>query len=203
VAHDLERKLDYSDYVATPDDGKRYEIVQGLVRVFRPSADDADPFSERMTVRPSLLESRDREAEPLEWALRPLYRAGERLAVQVEGGAGDDRRVPLRAWYPIEVFRYPVSGVFDSARIEAGLADGSLVVDTRLRDALATDIFSFPVPSIVDDSSHAIECAAVGEVDLVRLDRQIRDLELRLAELEARFWPRVRQRLRRIAGRPS
>jgi Uma2 family endonuclease len=29
VAPELKRKLDYSDYVATPDDGKRYEIVEG------------------------------------------------------------------------------------------------------------------------------------------------------------------------------
>jgi len=26
---ELRRKLDYSDYVATPDDGKRYEIIEG------------------------------------------------------------------------------------------------------------------------------------------------------------------------------
>ncbi len=29
MAPELKRKLDYSDYVATPDDGKRYEIVDG------------------------------------------------------------------------------------------------------------------------------------------------------------------------------
>ena len=40
---------------------------------------------------------------------------------------------------------------------------------------------TFPVPSIVDDASYAVECAAVGEVDLVRLDAQIRELELRIA----------------------
>ena len=45
----------------------------------------------------------------------------------------------------------------------------------------------FPVPTIVDDASYAVECAAVGEVDLVRLDEQIRELELRIAELEAEF----------------
>jgi hypothetical protein len=111
--------------------------------------------------------------------------------------------VPLRAWYPLEVFRYPAESAFDRARVDAGLADGSLAVDPRLRDALADGMPSFPVPSIVDDSAYAVECAAVGEVDLVRLDRQIRELESRIAELEARFWPRVRQRLRRIARRPS
>ena len=29
MAPELKRKLDYSDYLATPDDGKRYEIVDG------------------------------------------------------------------------------------------------------------------------------------------------------------------------------
>ncbi len=33
VGSELRRKLDYSDYVATPDDGKRYEIVQGELYV--------------------------------------------------------------------------------------------------------------------------------------------------------------------------
>ena len=44
------------------------------------------------------------------------------------------RRVPLRAWYPIEVFRYPVeAGVHDAAQIDAGLARRLAVVDTRAR----------------------------------------------------------------------
>ncbi len=30
---ELKRKLDYSDYLATPDDGKRYEIVEGELYV--------------------------------------------------------------------------------------------------------------------------------------------------------------------------
>ena len=29
MAHELRRKLEYSDILATPDDGKRYELVQG------------------------------------------------------------------------------------------------------------------------------------------------------------------------------
>jgi hypothetical protein len=115
------------------------------------------------------------------------------------------RRVPLRAWYPVEVFRFSdLARTLNGEQLEAGLADGSLAVDTRLRDALASGGASgFVVPTIVDDASYAVECAAVGEVDLVRLDNQIRELELRIAELEARFWPRVRHRLRRLARRPS
>ena len=108
----------------------------------------------------------------------------------------------MRAWYPIEVFDYSM-GTLDQERIDAGLADGTYVVDTRPRDALTGGILSFPVPSIVDDSSYAVECAAVGEVDLVKLDRQIRELESRIAALEARLWPTVRRTLRRIARRPG
>jgi hypothetical protein len=184
----------------------RYGVVQGLVRTFvgaaEPSTAGDSGFGSR-TVRTSLLGPDAAAGESLQTLLRPAYRAGPNMTLDAADWTLGGRRVPLRAWYPLEVFRYPAEGLFDSARIEAGLADGSLVVDTRLRDALAEGRTSFPVPSIVDDSSYAVECAAVGEVDLVRLDRQIRDLELRIAELEARFWPRVRQRLRRIARRPS
>ena len=33
MAPELKGKLDYADYLATPDDGKRYEIVDGDLRV--------------------------------------------------------------------------------------------------------------------------------------------------------------------------
>jgi len=184
----------------------RYGVVQGLVRTFvgaaEPPTVGGSGFGSR-TVRTSLLGPDGAEGGSLHALLRPVYRAGPNMTLDAADWTLGGRRVPLRAWYPLEVFRYPAEGTLDTALIDAGLADGSLVVDTRLRDALAEGTTSFPVPSIVDDSSYAVECAAVGEVDLVRLDRQIRDLELRIAELEARFWPRVRQRLRRIARRPS
>jgi len=184
----------------------RYGVVQGLVRTFvgaaEPPMAGGSGFGSR-TVRTSLLGPDGAEGGSLRTLLRPVYRAGPNMTLDAADWTLGGRRVPLRAWYPLEVFRYPAEGMLDTALIDAGLADGSLVVDTRLRDALAEGTTSFPVPSIVDDSSYAVECAAVGEVDLVRLDRQIRDLELRIAELEARFWPRVRQRLRRIARRPS
>jgi len=182
----------------------RYGVVQGLVRTFVGEAEaataGASVFASR-TVRTSLLGPDGAGGEPLQTLLRPVYRAGPTMTLDAADWTLGGRRVPLRAWYPLEVFRYPAEGALDGPRIDAGLADGSLVVDTRLRDALAAGATSFPVPSIVDDSSYAVECAAVGEVDLVRLDRQIRDLELRIAELEARFWPRLRQRLRRVTRR--
>jgi hypothetical protein len=183
----------------------RYGVVQALVRTFvgeaEPSTAGGSAFATR-TVRTSLLGPDGSGGESLQVLLRPVYRAGLNMTLDAADWTLGGRRVPLRAWYPVEVFRYPAES-WDRARLEVGLADGSLVIDTRLRDALAAGGTSFPVPSIVDDSSYAVECAAVGEVDLVRLDRQIRDLELRISELEARFWPRVRRILRRLARRPS
>ena len=184
----------------------RYGVVQALVRAFVGATEQSEAgssvFASR-TVRTSLLGPDGSNGASLKELLRPVYRAGPNMTLDADDWTLGGRRVPLRAWYPIEVFRYPVAEVVDRARTDAGLADGSLVVDTRLRDALAADAPSFPVPSIVDDSSYAVECAAVGEVDLVRLDRQIRDLEARIGALEARFWPRVRSTLRRLARRPG
>jgi hypothetical protein len=185
----------------------RYGVVQALVRTFvggtEPAKKEIGSIFASRTVRTSLLGPDGADDGALTELLRPVYRAGPNMTLDVDDWTLGGRRVPLRAWYPIEVFRYPVAEVVDRARIDAGLADGSLVVDTRLRDALAAGAPSFRVPSIVDDSSYAVECAAVGEVDLVRLDRQIRDLEARIGALEARFWPRVRSMLRRLARRPG
>ena len=47
----------------------------------------------------------------------------------------------------------------------------------------------------------AVECAAVGEVDLGVLDSHIRALEARITEVEARLWPRVVRRVSRFAAR--
>ena len=180
----------------------RYGVVQALVRSFVGEAEPAEGSAlASRTVRTSLLGPDGAGGEALHTLLRPVYRGGPNMTLDDADWTLGGRRVPLRAWYPLEVFRYPPGATLDRARVDAGLADGSLAVDTRLRDALADGTTSFPVPSIVDDSSYAIECAAVGEVDLVRLDRQIRDLELRIAELEARFWPTVRKRLKKLARR--
>jgi hypothetical protein len=212
----------------------RYEVVQALVRVFPPRPGD-EPFAERMTTRPSLHHATDYR-EPLPWALRPLHRAGPRLAVDPEGGSSSGGRIPLRAWYPIEVLRFPLRSLEQAERrfrdgleprstleaealeayrrgslaqwYEHAVADGErMVEDTRLRDALralrgSSDALLLEVPDIVDDASYAGECAAVGEVDLDALERQIVELEGRITWLEERFWPRVvRQLSRLVPGR--
>ena len=51
MAPELKRKLDYSDLVATPDDGKRYELVQGELFV-TPSP---SPVHQRVSKRLALV----------------------------------------------------------------------------------------------------------------------------------------------------
>jgi hypothetical protein len=173
----------------------RYGVVQALARTFAPPSDGGDgTWAERMTRRPSL--HGEGPVEPLEAALRPLYRADPSLDLDP---AARRRRVPLRAWYPFEVLRFPV-------REPAAMPpSGDLVVDTRLRDALAelraTGGVTFRVPDLVDDAAYAAECAAVGEVDLGRLEREVAELEHRIAWLEGRLWPRLLRRLGRLARR--
>ena len=191
----------------------RYGVVQALVRNFVGSTDEKGFFAEERIARSSLLEHRESPAQPLSQVLRPVYRATPAIEIEPDDWTLGGRRVPLRAWYPIEVLRFPTPPV-------AG--NDALVDDPRLRDALrslraGTDRvggpyalpvdglsrFDFPIPNVVDDASYAIECAAVGEVDLVSLDRQIRELEARITELEAEFWPRFRSIVRRLARRRS
>ncbi len=186
----------------------RYGVVQALVRQFRPQP-GTDQFAERMTVRDSLV-SASAGNEPLLHLLRPVRR--------LVPGAGVHEGQPLRAWYPIEVLRFPPDPSIHNdggpaEPLDQAPSDESLAVDERLRDALRTlrdgDGFrrprngvsglSFRSPTIVDDAQYAVECAAIGEVNLDRLDRQIRELEGRIAWLEERFWPRVLRRISRLA----
>jgi hypothetical protein len=182
----------------------RYGVVQALVREFVADGDEDTYFAERMTIRTSLLDAKMPPGD-LHGVLKPVYRAQPDLVLHDSDWTLGGRRVPLRAWYPIEVFR------FGGTRSDQLDAHRTLVEDTRLRDALRLireqedggRSLTLPVPSVVDDASYAIECAAVGEVDLVSLDRHIRELEQRIAALEARLWPRVQRTLRRLARRPS
>ena len=185
----------------------RYTIVQALARPFVSRHDGSGSFEDRMTVRRPVEHDLDGE-EAETRLLRPIYRG--RL------GPGRGVQVPLRAWYPIEVFQFPARGEpgVGEEELSRGVAEETLVVDERLRDALRSlrggqgfrlpadgvSALTFRSPDVVDDAAYAVECAAVGEVDLLRLDRHIRELEARIAFLEARFWPRVLRSLSRLGG---
>jgi hypothetical protein len=96
---------------------------------------------------------------------------------------------------------YYASLVVDDAEVEQGVAQGRLVVDTRLRDALATvhdgKPLAFETPSLVDEATYAVEAATLGEADVVRLQRRLDTLEERLASIELRLPNRV---YRKVVG---
>jgi hypothetical protein len=79
--------------------------------------------------------------------------------------------------------------VIDDAALERGIADGTLVVDTRLRDSLRTvsagGKLTFPRPTDADDVAYAVEAAVLDEAYIVRAHRRLDALEQRLESLEA------------------
>jgi Glycosyl transferase family 2 len=112
--------------------------------------------------------------------------------------------------------------VVDDLTAAQGLADGLLVEDTRLRDILRTlagtgEVSAdsttrrfaaagsapvrFPRPGVVDDVAFAIDAAVYTEAELVRAQRQLDDLEQRVAALEGSLGSQLARGLRRVVGR--
>jgi len=234
---------------------ERYGIVRALLRQFVPRPDDGSFFAERMTVRLSASAPINDPRSLFRPNLKIIHRADPGVTVSI--GAQrliDSSFAPLRGWYPVEFFHFPIrslaqaerkyehqrtavgetpspyydrvrelqaagrleefysSLIVDDAALERGVGDGSLVVDTRLRDALRSlrkggafalprsgePGLSFPRPSVVDEAAYAVDVAALGEADNVRLQRRLDALEQRLQSLERRRGPRAYRRLRRI-----
>jgi hypothetical protein len=78
--------------------------------------------------------------------------------------------------------------VVDDDALRRGLEEGSLLVDTRLRDALravrAGAPLSFPQPTLVEEAEYAVEAAALSEAYTVRALRDLDEIEQRLLSLE-------------------
>jgi Glycosyl transferase family 2 len=78
--------------------------------------------------------------------------------------------------------------VVDDVALERGVAEGTLVVDTRLRDALRTirdgGTPAFPQPTDADGVAYAVETAVLDEAYIVRAQRRLDALEQRLEALE-------------------
>jgi Glycosyl transferase family 2 len=91
--------------------------------------------------------------------------------------------------------------VVDDEALARGLEDGTLAVDTRLRDALRAlrqdgdgerrfavgQSLTFPPLTLADDVTYAVEAAVLGEADVIRVERRIDALEQRLRALERPF----------------
>src|SRR5262249_12930310 len=224
----------------------RYGVVRALLRHFVPRPDDGQLATERMTVRMSASAPINDPRSLYRPNLKIIHRADPNVNVSI--GAQrliDSPLVPLRGWYPIEFFHFPVrsveqcerkyshqeiapgqtpspyydrvreliatgrlqelydSLVVDDASLERGLEDRTLVVDTRLRDALRTlaagDKLVFPRPTVVDEAAYAVDVATLGEADVVRLPRRLDTLERRLVSVERRPSVRIERKLRGAA----
>ena len=96
--------------------------------------------------------------------------------------------------------------------LASGLADGSLAVDTRLRDALrtlaapderflvpdGTRELAFPQPAPGDDARYAGEASVLEDIDgIVRAELRVDAFERRLASLERGTLTRLRDLVRR------
>ena len=226
----------------------RYGIVRALLRHFVPRPEDGSSFAERMTVRMSTSAPINDPRSLFRPNLKIIHRADPTVNVSI--GAQrliDSPFVPLRGWYPIEFFHFPVRSleqcerkyshqqtgpgqtpspyydrvrslieegrleevyaplVVDDEALEQGLEQGSLVVDTRLRDALRAlrdgHQLTFPRPTVGDEAAYAVDVAALGEADVVRLQRRLDTLEGRLLTVERRPSVRVENKLRRVGKR--
>ena len=224
----------------------RYGIVRALLRHFVPRPDHGGPFYERMTARVSASSPINDPRSLFRPNLKIIHRADPNVSVSI--GAQrllDSSLVPLRGWYPIEFFHFPVrsreqcerkysyqqtgpgqtpspyydrvralidegradevyeSLVVDDVALQRGLEEGTLVLDTRLRDALRMlqeeKPLTFPRPTVVDEAAYAVDVAALGEADVVRLQRRLDTLEQRLLTIERRPAVRIESKLRGAA----
>ena len=226
----------------------RYGVVRALLRHFVPRPDDGASFAERMIVRMSTSAPINDPRSLFRPNLKVIHRADPNVAVSI----GTQRLIgspliPLRGWYPVEFFHFPVRSfeqcerkyahqqtgpgetpspyydrvrafleqgrlrefydelVVDDGALERGLADRSLVIDTRLRDALRAlregKELTFPRPTVVDEAAYAVDVAALGEADVVRLQRRLDTLEQRLLTLERRPAVRAYRKLARTGRR--
>jgi Glycosyl transferase family 2 len=93
--------------------------------------------------------------------------------------------------------------VVDDAGVAQGVDDGTLVIDTRLRDALRKlaanasgrrfalpgereEPLVFSTPTLLDDAAYAVEASVLTEAYAVRAQRRLDSIEERLHSLEER-----------------
>ena len=113
---------------------------------------------------------------------------------------------------------YYASVTVDDANRERGAKEGTLVVDTRLRDVLrelrdpdgggfrlhrssAGTSIVLPSPDILDETAYAADVAVLAEADEVRMLRRVDQLERRQRSLDSLLSVRLERRLRRLLRR--
>jgi hypothetical protein len=157
-----------------------YGSVQALPRRFVPVT-AAGPVAERMIYR--------------------LAQSAERRFVR-RAGPGGEELSPIRGWYPIEVLRLAADnlGHYDEEALRLGVDQGSLTVDTRLRDALRTIAEGRPPGfervGVAEEARFATDLAALRDAEVADTRQRLDKLELRLAAVEVGLVESVKRRLR-------
>jgi hypothetical protein len=136
---------------------------------------------------------------------RMIYRlarqSAERRLVRRAGRGGEDLS-PIRGWYPIEVLRLTADGAehYGEDAVRRGVDEGSLTVDTRLRDALrmiaegrAPD---FGRAGVAEEALFAADLAALRDAELADTRNRLNELELRLAAVEGGLVGDLKRRFR-------
>jgi tetrahydromethanopterin S-methyltransferase subunit G len=59
------------------------------------------------------------------------------------------------------------------------------------------DGIAFPRPTVVDEAAYAVDVAALGEADVVRVQRRLDELEQRVAAVEGGIFSRIVRRFAR------
>jgi len=231
----------------------RYGTVGAFLRMFVPRPPGEGTFAERMTIRFSALAPINDPASLYKPIRKIIHRGHPEIRITRGNHALiDSPFAPLRGWFPIEVFHFPLrspeqcahkaelqgnafethiaraptayhANMFAALRsgtigeyydslvvaddeVERGVDAGRLVVDARLRDALrqlasSGGPLAFPLPTLVEDATYAVEAAVLGEADVVRLQRRLDTLERRLQSLELRLSTRAFRKLSHTARR--
>ena len=193
-----------------------FEVVQGLVRPFLPTAEDEGPFVERMVYRLT--------AQALVGDPQGPWQPARRFARRVPADGTSTTGRLLRGWYPIEVLWFPARSAAQLARsdapwadedyaslasdrssLDSGLEEGVVHLDTRLRDALRSiedgREIAFPRPDVVENALFAADAAVLGEGDVLKARRRMDELERRLAAVEANVGVRLERKLRSLVRR--
>ena len=158
-----------------------YGGVQALPRRFVPMT-AAGPVAERMIYRLA-------------------QQSAERRFVR-RAGLGGEELPPIRGWYPIEVLRLSADDLdpYDDEALRLGVDQGSLTVDTRLRDALRTIAegrsLGFERVGVAEEARFAADLAALRDAELADTRKRLNELELRLAAVETGLVERMKRRLR-------
>jgi hypothetical protein len=147
---------------------------------------------------------------PLE-VLHFSFRSLEQLRRKCRGGWWNPRRQQQPALHQElmhDAYRegrldeYLASYTVTDEQLEQGLADGTLAVDTRVRDALRRigdrQALTFPRPGANEDALYAGEASVLVGIDgIVRAEERVDAMESRLSALEREPLARLRRLARR------